>query len=231
MSELSRNIDEGNTQHNCRVFGPFARLFFNLAMCIRALFSKSASILGLVEQAFWRMPLFTEWSGASSFEVILEGQSKHSSTGTLASGTFGSRCISHTLPRRRSRRRIRLCRFCTLVDIVAETAIVSFRTLPVGFPLPTISQSSLFTLFCPLILDNCVCFIISISGFKILDSQSLLDTSFYHRLQSVIIRSSFLLMNLHIVQFQYGLELLRLSNSQFVQSFQDVIRWDFRDGQ
>ena len=31
----------------------------------------------------------------------------------------------------------------------------------------------------------------------------------------------------HIVQFQYGLEFLRLSYSYFVQSFQDVIRWDF----
>ena len=39
-------------------FGPFARLFVNLAMCIRALFSKSATTLGLVEQAFWRVPLF-----------------------------------------------------------------------------------------------------------------------------------------------------------------------------
>ena len=29
--------------------------------------------------------------------------------------------------------------FCTLIDIVSENAIVSFRTLPVGFPLPTIS--------------------------------------------------------------------------------------------
>ena len=42
------------------LFGPFARLFINLAVCIRALFTKSATTLGLVEQAFWRMPLFTE---------------------------------------------------------------------------------------------------------------------------------------------------------------------------
>ena len=37
--------------------------------------------------------------------------------------------------------------------------------------------------------------------------------------------------NLHIVQCQHGLEFLRLSYSSFVQSFQDVIRWDFRHGQ
>ena len=42
------------------LFGTITRLFFNLAMRIRALFPKSASTLGLVEQAFWRMPFFTE---------------------------------------------------------------------------------------------------------------------------------------------------------------------------
>ena len=58
----------------------FARLFYNLAMRIRELFSNSASTLGLVEHAFWRMPLFTEWIGTNSFEVILAWHSKHSST-------------------------------------------------------------------------------------------------------------------------------------------------------
>ena len=148
--------------------------------------------------------------GASSSDVILAGQSRHSSTGTLASGTSGSRRISVILLRRRARRRIRLCRFCTLIHIVSETAIVSFRTLPVSFPLRTISQTSLFTLCCPLILDHSACFIISVSGLKILHSQILLDTSFYHCLQSVMIRSFFLLMNLQVIQFQYGLEFLRL---------------------
>ena len=183
-------------------------MFFNLAMRIRALFPKSASILRLVEQAFWRVPPFTKWVVASSSKVILARQSKHSSTGTFASRTSGSWCISLILPRRRARRRIRLRRFCTLIDIVAETAIVSSRTLFVG--------------------DYGVPFIISVSGFKILDSWILHDTSFLHCLISVITRSSFLPKNLHIVQFQYGLELLRLSYSWFVQSFQDVIRWDFR---
>ena len=110
----------------------------------------------------------------------------------------------------RTRRRIRLCRFCTLIDTVAETAIVSFYTLPVGFPLPTISKNSLHTLFCPLILDHGVLLKISIPDPKILISNILLVTSSHHRLQSVIIRSSLLLMSLHVAQFQYGLELLRL---------------------
>ena len=115
----------------------------------------------------------------------------------------------------------------TLIDIVTETAIVSFHTLPVGFPLPTISKNPLNTLFCSLILDHGVLLKISISGAKTLISQILLDTSFHHRLQSVILRSS-LLMNLLIAQFQCGLEFLRLSYSSFVQAFQDVIRRDFR---
>ena len=116
------------------LFIPFAWLFVNLAVCVRALIPKFSSILGIVEQAFWRMPLFTEWSGASSFEVILARQSRHSST-----WASGSSCIFHILLRRRSWRRIRLCRFCTLIFIVSETAIVSFWTLLVNFPLPTIS--------------------------------------------------------------------------------------------
>ena len=49
------------------LFGPVTRLFINLTMCIRELFPKSAATLGLVEQALWRVPLFTEWIGASSF--------------------------------------------------------------------------------------------------------------------------------------------------------------------
>ena len=100
--------------------------------------------------------------------------------------------------RKRSRRRIRLCRFCTLIRIVSETAIVSFRTLPVGFPMPTICKIFLSTLFCPWILDHGVSFIISVSGAKIPISYIVLDTSFYHRLQSVIVRFGFLLMNLNM---------------------------------
>ena len=59
---------------------PLDGLFINLAMRTRALFTKSATTLGLAEQAFCKMPFFTEWIGASSFEVILAWQSRHSST-------------------------------------------------------------------------------------------------------------------------------------------------------
>ena len=151
-------------------FRPFCRLFINLTMCIRALFPKSATTLGPVEQAFWRVPPFTEWIVASSFEVILARPSRHSTTETLSPETSGSRCFSLILQHERIRRRIRLCHLCTLIDIVAETASVSSRTLPVGLPLPTVSKNSLYTLFCPLILDRGVGQIVSVSGFKILNS-------------------------------------------------------------
>ena len=159
VSELFRKIDEDfggtiswNTLPDCRVIFNMATahlspFFLDLLLGCSStwrcasehFFPKSASILRLEEQAVWRMPFFTEWIGASSFEVVLAGPPKHSSTGTPASGTSGSRSISLILPRRKARRRIRLCRFCTLICIVTETAIVSFRTLPVRFPLPTIS--------------------------------------------------------------------------------------------
>ena len=148
-------------------FGPYAELFFKLAMRIRALFAKSATALGLVEQAFWRVPFFTKSVFVSSFEVILAGPSRHSTSGTLSSGTSGSRRFSFILLHERIRRWIRLCHFCTFIDIVTETAIVSFRALPVGFLLPTTSKNSLSTLFSPLILYHGVSFIISVSGSKV----------------------------------------------------------------
>ena len=138
-TQLSCNFQHGYCTFLIILFRPLTRLFINLSMRMGALFPKSASIFGLVEQAFLRVPLFTEWSGASSFEVILARQSSHSPTWASASRTSGSRCISQTLLRRRSRRRIRLCWVCTLIHIVSETATVSFRTLSVRFPLPTIS--------------------------------------------------------------------------------------------
>ena len=70
-----------------------------------------------------------------------------------------------------------------------STAIVSSHILPVGFPLPTISKNSLYTLFCPLILDHDVLLKISASVPKVLNSNFLLDTSFHHSFQSVIIKS------------------------------------------
>ena len=85
------------------------------------------------------VPLFTKWVIAISSKVILR-PSRHSTTGTPASGTSGPRWFSLILPHARIRRRIWWWTFTTLIDIVAETAIVSFHTLPIGFPLPNSEQ-------------------------------------------------------------------------------------------
>ena len=113
--------------------------------------------------------IFHRMSCARSFEVILARQSSHFPTWASAFRTSGSRCIFHTLLRRRSGRRIWLCRFCTLIRIVSETAIVSFRTLLVGFPIANnLQEFFVHAVLFPLILDHGACIKISISGFKIL---------------------------------------------------------------
>ena len=136
------------------LFRPFCRLFINLTMCEWALFTEPTTALGLVEYAFWRVPLFTKWVIASSSKVILARPSRHLPLGLLPLGLrvlddfrsfccmkeFGDGFDGVTFP--------------MLIHIVAETAIVSFHTLPVGFPLPTISKNSLSTLFHSMILDH-----------------------------------------------------------------------------
>ena len=104
-------------------------------------FSKPTTTLGLEERAFWRVPChFTKWITASSSKSILAKPSRHSAAGTFSSATSGPRWFSLILPHERIRRRIWWWTFPTLIHIVAETAIVSFHTLPVGFPLPTNSK-------------------------------------------------------------------------------------------
>ena len=156
--------------------------------CAYEHFTKPTTTLGLVEQAFWRVPLFTEWIGASSFDVILAWPSKHSSLRLLPVGLRVFDAFFHPVAWR-TRTRIRLCHFCTLIDILTETAIVSSGTLPVELPLPTKSKNFLSTLFCSLILDHGVLLINSVSGLK---KPSFVDSARYflqHRLQYVIIRS------------------------------------------
>ena len=121
------------------------------------------SIVTLVGKRSSRTPFFNMatallWSfsldllvGCSSTwrcaKVILARPSRHSTAGTFTSGTSGPRWFSLILPHERILRRIWWWTLTTLIHIVAETAIVSFHTLPVGYPLPTISKNSLYSLF------------------------------------------------------------------------------------
>ena len=120
---------------------PFARLFVNLAVCIRAIFTTSASFLWLVEQAFWRVPFFTEWIGASSFEVILARPSRHSTTGTFLWDFGFSMHFSLILLRWKNLGDVFGCveLFPRLFISWRKLQLSPFDTLPVGFPLPTIS--------------------------------------------------------------------------------------------
>ena len=121
------------------------------------------------------MPSFTKWVTASSSKVILARPSRHSTTGAFTSGTSGPRWFSLTLLHERILRRIWWWTFPRLIHIVAKTSIVSFHTLPVGFPLPTISKNSLHTLYCSLNLDHGVLLKIPTSASKILNFEFPMD--------------------------------------------------------
>ena len=79
------------------------------------------------------MPLFTEWSCASSFEVILARQSSHFLTWTSASRTSGSRCIFHILLRGRSWRKIGCVDFTRLFKSYRKLQLSPFEHCPFAF--------------------------------------------------------------------------------------------------
>ena len=117
--------------------------------------------------------------------------------------------------------------FRTIVTLMPETTLVSFRTLAFFFPLVTNTFSSFqrhsipFDSW-PLLLFQFSCvwrpsFVIEVSD----------PNSLHHGFQLLIVWNRYLLMNLQIVQFQYGFEFIRLMYSRFVQTFQDIIRWNF----
>ena len=153
-------------------------------MCIWARFPKSANTLGLVEHAFWRVPLFTEWIGGRSHKVIPARPSRHSATGTSSSGTSssgtsGSRRMSLIPAAQKSSEKDSAVSFSHVYwyrdgncnCLLQNTARWDSHCQP-------ISKNSLSTLFCPLILDHGVSSINSVSGAKILNSYILLDASF-----------------------------------------------------
>ena len=169
---------------------PFVKLFINLTMCVWALFPKPTTTLGLVEQAFWRVPFFTKWVIASSSEVILRGHRDILPLGLLPLGLRGSRRFSFILLHERIWRRIWWCLFARLLTSWRKLQLSPSEHCPLAFHCQQISKNALSTLFCPLILDQGVLLIISISVTKIVISNVLLDTSFHHSFQSVIILTS-----------------------------------------
>ena len=90
---------------------------------------------------------------------------------------------------------------------------------PCCLPLIAFSLSSFNTTLTPAIRNNCFCFNSLTSGVKISQSEFLVNASPHHRFQFLIIGHRHLLMNFHVILFQYGSELIRLTYSQFVQKF------------
>ena len=69
-TQLSCNFQHGHCTFVTILIRPFARLFVNLAVCMRALFTECASLSCLVEHALWGMSLFTRWIGTRTFEDV-----------------------------------------------------------------------------------------------------------------------------------------------------------------
>ena len=95
----------------------------------------------------------------------------------------------------------------TIVTLMPETALVSFRTLCLFL---STGNRYLFLLqrhSFPSIFEHCSSFNSPMAGVKISQSKFLICTPLQHGLQFLIIGHRYLLMNLHVVQFQYGFEL------------------------
>ena len=167
-------------------FGPFTRLFINLAMRMRALFPKFATALGLVEQAFWRVDTFYRMNWCK----FLWGNPCRAIETFYHWDAFplGLRVLDAFL----SFRCMKEFGDEFGCDIFARL-LKSWRKLQLSplehCPLASHCQQSPRILcprcFVPWILDHGVSFIISVPGAKIPISCFLLDISFYHCLQSV----------------------------------------------
>ena len=181
-------------------------------MCIRELLLNSTTTLGSCGTSILEGATFKEGIVERSFLVIFARPSKHS-TGLLH---LGLRVLDAFLS------------FWCMKEFGNGFDGVSFphflmswrklqlspsRKLPVQLPLPTISKNSFYPLFCSLILNHGVSLTISISGFKILISCFLFDTSFNHRFHFVIIRSQLSSGESPGLQFQDSLGFFRFSYS------------------
>ena len=139
MSEHFRKIDEDfggsiswNIPPNCRVFDESYATSLPVLSCCSCFFNMATALLSpffldflLGCSSTWRCAyehfsqslhpftdLWNKHSGGCHFsqnELVQVPLRRHFPTWASAPGTSGSRCISHTLLRRRSRRRIRLC--------------------------------------------------------------------------------------------------------------------------
>ena len=181
----------------------------------------------LMKLALGRMPIFTRRWRASTLEIISVRLSKNGPMVTFASDT--------SLPRHTSASWRGWLGKCgnmfwllrTILGIKAETATVSLRTLAFFFPLVTDTFSSCNTNDSLSTLYHGSRFNSPMPGVKVSQTEFLICTPLHHGFQLLIVKNRFLLMNLHVVQFQDFFALIRLTYRQFVQTFQDFIGWNF----
>ena len=96
--------------------------------------------------------------------------------------------------------------FCAR-SVLSCRKLVSFRTLAFFFPLVTGTFSSFNATHSLSILDHCSCFNSPVRGDKISQSKFLISSPLRRCPHFLIIRHRHLLMNLHVVQFQFCFEL------------------------
>ena len=115
----------GPTQPNCRAFFNIAtRLTVNLPVCKWAHITKYTTRFRLLELTFGRMPIFTRWFGASTFQELLARLSVGLPRWTPASGALSRRTSTSWFWWFMVWSGF-WCRFCTLIYIVLETTLVS----------------------------------------------------------------------------------------------------------
>ena len=110
-------------------------------------------------------------------------------------------------------------------DRMPETTLVSLRTLHFFSPLVTNTSSSFNATKSLSTLDHCSCFDFLTSGVKISQPKFLIYASLHHRLHDSWKSKSSDEWPCRTIATQF-FELIRLTYSQFVQTFQDIIRWD-----
>ena len=88
------------------------------------------------------------------------------------------------------------------------------------------SFSSFNTTQSPATRNRCPCLISIVPDVFVSLSKFLIHTPLHHRLQLLILGHLCLLMNFQVEKFQNRFHLIRLVYSQFVQTLQNIIRWN-----
>ena len=138
----------------------FTWLFFNVAVWKQTLVPCFASRFSSMELTFGRMPIHTRRTRTSTFQIVSARLSRKSASLTSASGASFSRRTStscHWWLRGWSGFWSRF--WCTIITLMPETTLVTFRTLAFFLPPVTSTFSSFNATQSLTTLDRCSCFI------------------------------------------------------------------------